>query len=171
ADVLLWRKSKRKASAITLGLATLIWVLFECMEYHFLTLLSHFLILSIVAIFLCSNLNLAPTLFKKSPEIRFSEQEFAEFALRARAEVNRLCAILHGVACGRDLKKLFVAVVSLWMLSVLGTCCNFLTLVYIVIVGMQTVPLFYEKHQDKVQRWTHIATLEMRKQYKAFDRK
>jgi len=54
ADVFLWRN--KKVSASTLGVATAIWILFELLEYHLLTLVCHFVILALAGLFLWSNL-------------------------------------------------------------------------------------------------------------------
>ncbi|XP_022878753.1 reticulon-like protein B5 [Olea europaea var. sylvestris] len=53
ADILLWRD--KKISAVVLGVATTIWVLFELLEYHLLTLVCHILILALGVLFLWSN--------------------------------------------------------------------------------------------------------------------
>lgn len=53
ADVLLWRN--KKISASVLAGATVIWVLFEWLEYHFLTLVCFAVILAMLAQFLWSN--------------------------------------------------------------------------------------------------------------------
>lgn len=53
ADVFLWRN--KKISAVFLGGATAIWVLFEVVEYHLLTLLCHVLMIALAGLFLWSN--------------------------------------------------------------------------------------------------------------------
>lgn len=53
ADVLLWRN--KKISAGLLSAATVIWVLFELLEYHLLTLICHILIAALAVLFLWSN--------------------------------------------------------------------------------------------------------------------
>lgn len=53
ADVFLWRD--KKISAGVLGGATAIWVLFDVLEYHFITLVCHALILVLAVLFLWSN--------------------------------------------------------------------------------------------------------------------
>jgi hypothetical protein len=53
ADLVLWRN--KKISGGVLAGATAIWLLFEVMEYHLLTLLCHCLILSLAVLFLWSN--------------------------------------------------------------------------------------------------------------------
>lgn len=52
ADVLLWKD--KKTSAAVIGGATVLWVLFEVVDYHFLTLISHVLIGVLAILFLWS---------------------------------------------------------------------------------------------------------------------
>nr|CAB3497976.1 unnamed protein product [Digitaria exilis] len=52
ADVLLWRN--KKISSSVLALATAIWVFFEWLDYHFLTIVSFALDSFVLTHFLCS---------------------------------------------------------------------------------------------------------------------
>jgi len=49
ADVLLWRN--KKISSSVLGVATLVWVFFEWLDYHFLTILCFLLALGMAVQF------------------------------------------------------------------------------------------------------------------------
>ena len=60
ADVLLWKD--KKTTAVVIGGATVIWVLFEVLDYHLLTLLSHVMIGVLAVLFLWSK---AITFIKK----------------------------------------------------------------------------------------------------------
>lgn len=170
ADVFLWRD--KKLSAAVLGVATLIWVLFELVEYHLLSLLCHVSILALGGLFLWSN---AHTFIKKSPpqipEIHVPEEPFLLIASSLRNELNQGFVILRSVALGRDLKKFFMVVVGLWIISVVGNWFNFLTLVYICFVLLHTVPMMYEKHEDKVDPFAEKAFKELHKHYLVFDEK
>jgi membrane glycosyltransferase len=53
ADLFLWRN--KKISVGVLAGATAIWLLFEVMDYHLLTLLCHCIILTLAMLFLWSN--------------------------------------------------------------------------------------------------------------------
>ncbi|KAL3517226.1 hypothetical protein ACH5RR_024128 [Cinchona calisaya] len=170
ADVLLWRN--KKISAAVLGGATAVWVLFELLEYHLLTLVCHILILALAILFLWSN---ATTYLKKSPpripEVRLPEEPFLQFAAALRFEINRALAVLRAVASGRDLKKFLVVITGLWFFSIIGSYCNFLTLFYITFVLLHTLPVLYEKYEDKVDPFVEKAMIEIRKQYAVFDAK
>ena len=53
ADVFLWRN--KKISAGVLGGATAVWIFFELLEYHLITLVCHLSIFSLAVLFLWSN--------------------------------------------------------------------------------------------------------------------
>ncbi|CAA2969816.1 reticulon B2 [Olea europaea subsp. europaea] len=168
ADIFLWRD--KKISAGVLGVATTIWVLFELLEYHLLTLVSHILIFALTILFLWSNVSAfikkAPP---KIPEVIIPEDVVLGVASALGIELNSALAILRDIACGRDLKKFLAVVAGLWVFSVLGSCCNFLTVFYICFVLLHTVPVLYEKYEDKVDAFAEKAEAEFEKQYAVFN--
>ncbi|ONK79204.1 uncharacterized protein A4U43_C01F3980 [Asparagus officinalis] len=137
ADVFLWRN--KKISASVLGGATAIWVLFELLEYHLLSLVCHCLILSLAVLFLWSN---ATTFINKSPphipEVSIPEDLTVNIALSLRYEINRGLAVLRSIASGKDLKKFIIVI---------------------------TVPVLYEKYEDKVDSFGEKAAAEFKKHY------
>uniref|UniRef100_A0A5B6YZG7 Reticulon-like protein n=1 Tax=Davidia involucrata TaxID=16924 RepID=A0A5B6YZG7_DAVIN len=170
ADVFLWRN--KKISAGVLGGATAIWVLFELLEYHLLPLVCHILILLFAVLFLWSN---ASTFINKSPpcipEVHLPEDPFLQVASALRIEINRALAVLRHIACGRELKKFLGVVAGLWVLSIVGSWCNFLTLFYICFVLLHTLPVLYEKYEHQVDSFAEKAMIEIKKQYAVFDAK
>jgi hypothetical protein len=170
ADVFLWKD--KKISAGVLGGATVIWVLFELVEYHLLSLVCHVLIGALAILFLWSN---ASTFINKSkphiPEVYIPEEPVLQVAAALRFEINRAFSLLRDIALGRDLKKFLSVVAGLWVLSILGSCFNFLTLFYIAFVLLHTVPVFYEKYKDQVDSFAEKAMVELNRQYIVFDGK
>ncbi|KAJ8555823.1 hypothetical protein K7X08_013319 [Anisodus acutangulus] len=170
ADVFLWRN--KKISAVFLGGATVMWVLFEVVEYHLLTLLCHGLMIALAGLFLWSN---ASTFITKStphiPEVHIPEKPVLEFASALRNEINRAFAVLREIASGRDVKMFLLVIGGLWLASILGGCCDFLTLFYIIVVVLHTVPVLYEKYEDQVDSFAEKALHELKKQYVVFDAK
>ncbi|QCD85089.1 reticulon-like protein B2 [Vigna unguiculata] len=170
ADVFLWRN--KKVSASTLGVATAIWILFELLEYHLLTLVCHFVILALAGLFLWSNLFIfvnkrAP----KLPQVHIPEEPILQFASALRIEINRALSVLRDIASGRDLKKFLSVIAGLWVFSILGSWANFLTLFYIAFVLLHTVPVLYEKYENQVDSFGEKAFGEIKKQYAVFDAK
>ncbi|BAF18016.1 reticulon-like protein B1 [Oryza sativa Japonica Group] len=170
ADLFLWRN--KKISVGVLAGATAIWLLFEVMDYHLLTLLCHCIILTLAMLFLWSN---ASTFINKSPpnipEVKIPEDLAVNVARSLRFEINRGFATLREIGQGHDLKKFLIVVVGLWVLSVLGSCCNFLTLFYIVFMVLYTVPVLYEKYEDQIDAFGEKAMIELKKYYAIFDEK
>ncbi|GKU89214.1 hypothetical protein SLEP1_g3380 [Rubroshorea leprosula] len=167
---MLWRD--KKISASVLGGATVLWVLFELLEYHLVTLVCHILIVSLAIPFLWSN---ASKFINKSPpgipEVVLPEKCTLEVASALTTEINRALAVAREVASGRDLKKFLGVIAGLWVLSIVGNKFNFLTLLYIVFVLLHTVPFVYEKHEDKVDSFAEKAIIEIKKHYAVLDEK
>lgn len=167
ADIFLWKD--KKVSAGVLGFVTLIWALFELVEYHLLTLVCHTLILALAVLFLWSNaasfINKSPPKF---PEVTLPEDIVLGVASALRAEINKALEILRNIALGKDLKKFLGVVAGLWVLSILGSCWNFLTVFYICFVLLHTVPYLYDKFEDKVDAFGEKAEAEIKKQYAVF---
>ncbi|AQK69965.1 Reticulon-like protein B4 [Zea mays] len=163
ADVLLWKD--KKTSAAVVGGATVLWVLFEIVEYHLLTLVSHVLIAALTILFLWSN---ATVFIKKSPpdvpEVQISEDLAVNIALALRADINKALALLREIALGHNLMKFLGVVVALWILSEIGELCDLLRLMYIV-------PILYHKYQDQVDNFAAKAHRELCKQYAVLDAK
>ncbi|KAK6158291.1 hypothetical protein DH2020_005605 [Rehmannia glutinosa] len=105
------------------------------------------------------------------PEISIPKEPVLDFASALRIEINRAYATLRDIASGKDLKKFLSVIVGLWVLSFLGSCCDFLTLLYTITMLLFTVPLFYEKYEDKVDFYAEKALAELKKQYAVFDAK
>ncbi|KAI4328850.1 hypothetical protein L6164_021173 [Bauhinia variegata] len=105
------------------------------------------------------------------PEIHIPEEPILQVASALRIEINRGFAVLRNIASGRDLKKFLIAIAGLWILSVVGNWSNFLTLFYISFVLLHTVPVLYEKHEDKVDPFAERAANELKKHYAVLDAK
>ncbi|KAE8679538.1 Reticulon-like protein B2 [Hibiscus syriacus] len=170
ADVFLWRN--KKISAGVLGGATAIWVLFELIEYHLLTLICHVSILCLALMSLWSN---AHTFIHKTPphipEVHLPEEPFVQVASAMTIGINRAFKLLQDIASGRNLKEFLMVIAACWVLSIVGSWCHFLTLFYISFVLLHTVPVFYEKYEDKFDPFAEKAMIEIKKQYAVFDAK
>ncbi|KAL2622672.1 hypothetical protein R1flu_002877 [Riccia fluitans] len=168
ADVLLW-KNKPLSAGVLAG-TTLVWILFEWSGYTLLSLLSNVLLFLIVVFFLWSN---AAGLLNRSPppipELKLSEDTVVHTAKTLRVEINKVLAIAHDVALGKDFKLFLKVVAGLWVLSTIGAWFNFLTLVYIGVIASHTVPVLYEKYEDEVDKYGKVALDQAHVQYKKID--
>ncbi|KAK4790335.1 hypothetical protein SAY86_017639 [Trapa natans] len=170
ADIFLWRN--KKISATVLGASTAIWMLFELLQYHFITLVCHVAILVLAILFVWSN---AITFIHKSPphipDVAMPEKCVLEVVSALRYEINGGLAILREVASGRDVKQFLAVVMGLWAISVVGSWFNFITMFYITLVLLHTVPVLYEKYEDQVDALGEKAMIEIKKQYAVLDEK
>ncbi|XP_027344406.1 reticulon-like protein B8 [Abrus precatorius] len=168
ADVLLWRNKKISASVLT-G-ATVAWVLFEWLNYHFLTLFCFILVLGLLAQFLWSNasgfFNSSPS---KVPRVVLPEELFVNIATVIGDKVNMGLRFLQDVACGGNLKRFLIVVVGLWAGAVIGSWCNFLTVIYIGFVAAHTLPVLYEKYEDEVDNFVYKFFGQLQNQYRNLD--
>ncbi|KAG8388809.1 hypothetical protein BUALT_Bualt02G0163700 [Buddleja alternifolia] len=170
ADVILWR-NKQISGALLAG-ATVIWLLFERIGYRLVPFICHSLILSLATLFLWSNLSFFVN--KSSydfPEIALPEDLCKSFALLLTDRCNKTVVLFRNVAMGKDLKKFLYGILALWVVSVVGSWFDLLTLIYIVFVMLLTMPLLYEKHEDKVDTYAQQAKSKLKRQYSTLDEK
>ncbi|XP_006650682.1 reticulon-like protein B8 [Oryza brachyantha] len=168
ADVLLWRN--KKISSSVLALATAIWVFFEWLDYHFLTIVSFALVLGMVVQFVWSNFSSAlsgsPS---KVPRVELPEELFVNTAVAIGTQVNKFLSFLQDVSCERNLKHFVLAIVGLWAAAAIGGWCNFLTVIYIGFVCAHTLPVLYEKYEDQVDDFLYNILGLLRDQYQKLD--
>ncbi|XP_074574846.1 reticulon-like protein B8 [Curcuma longa] len=149
ADVLLWRNTKISSSI--LACATVIWVLFEWLNYHFLTLLAFVLFVGMLGQFAWSNVSVV---FSRStihvPRVVIPEDIFVDIAISLGAQINQFLGYVQDVASERNLRQFLVVAASLWAAAIIGTWCNFLTVIYVGFVCAHTLPVVYEKYEDEI---------------------
>ncbi|KAF3445024.1 hypothetical protein FNV43_RR14717 [Rhamnella rubrinervis] len=168
ADVLLWRN--KKISASVLASATAVWVLFEWLNYHLLSFICFALVLGMLAQFVLKNasglLNRSPS---KVPRLVLPDDLFVNIAVAIGSELNRALGYLQDIACGGNLKQLLVAIGSLWTAAVIGSWCNFLTVLYVGFVAAHTLPVLYEKYEDQVDSFVYKVLDHLQHNYKKLD--
>ncbi|KAL5218881.1 hypothetical protein ABZP36_019565 [Zizania latifolia] len=168
ADVLLWRN--KKISSSVLALATAIWVFFEWLDYHFLTIVSFALVLGMVVQFVWSNfssvLSGSPS---KAPRVELPDELFVNIAVAIGAQINKFLSFLQDVSCERNLKHFVLAIIGLWAAAVISGWCNFLTVIYIGFVCAHSLPVLYEKYEDQVDDFLYSCLGLLRDQYQKLD--
>ncbi|XP_078162971.1 reticulon family protein [Carex rostrata] len=167
ADVLLWRN--KKISSSVLGAATALWVVFEWLDYHFLTLVSFVLVLGMVVQFFWSNASGFLSSTRDVPRIKLPEELFVNIGVAVGAQVNKFLDLIQDISCGGNLKQFLIVVVSLWAAAVIGSWCNILTVIYSGFVSAHTLPVLYEKYQDQVDDFLYQVLGLLRSQYQKID--
>ncbi|XP_009356582.2 reticulon-like protein B8 isoform X2 [Pyrus x bretschneideri] len=168
ADVLLWRNKKISASVLTA--ATVVWVLFEWLNYHFLTLVGFALVVGMLVQFLWSNFSgMISSSPSKVPRLVLPEDLFVNIAVSIGAEINQGLAFVQDVAYGRNVKQFLMVVGSLWIAAVIGSWFNFLTILYIGFVAAHTLPVLYERYDDQVDSFVYQVLGLLQHNYRKLD--
>ncbi|GAB4833941.1 hypothetical protein Ancab_032188 [Ancistrocladus abbreviatus] len=151
ADVLLWRQKNLSLGVILITIS--VWLVFERSGYTLLSLSSSVLLLLLTILFLWAKsaalLNRpAPPL----PDLYLSEEMVDKVAAFVRARINALLSVSQDVALGKDSTLFFKAGACLLLISVVGGLTDFITLGYICLAILFTVPALYERYQDEINR-------------------
>ncbi|KAL3501772.1 hypothetical protein ACH5RR_036221 [Cinchona calisaya] len=164
ADILLWKN--KNLSAAILIVFTLIWFLFEVVEYNFITLLCHIAIIIMLIMFIWSTgagfVDWSPPDFHA---ITVSEATFRWLF----AKINWLLMKFYDISSGKDLTTFFLAITFLWILSVIGTSFSSMNLLYIGFLSSATLPALYERYQCEVDHLLSQGNRDVKKLYKKFD--
>ncbi|KAK4423537.1 Reticulon-like protein B14 [Sesamum alatum] len=168
ADVLLWRKRKLISSNTNWNSPILWFLLFEVVEYNFVTLLCHIFISTMLIVFVWStgagliDWNPPDPLALTIPEstVRWL---FAKF--------NTILLRFYYVSSGRDLKTFILAIAILWIISGIGNYFSSLNLLYTGFLCLITLPALYERYQDQVDYLASKGNRDMKKLYKKLDAK
>ncbi|KAF0905033.1 hypothetical protein E2562_000843 [Oryza meyeriana var. granulata] len=161
ADIILWR-DKRVSAAILAG-ATVAWYLFEVAEYHFLTLACYLAMLGMLVVFIWGNVSAFMNLpAPRIPEIFMSERTTGQVILALHSRLTWFVHRLYDIACGKDIKMLILTVLSLYIASVIASCCSSLTLLYLVVLSTMTLPALYENYESEVDHLVSTAVHDLR---------
>ncbi|XP_057733842.1 reticulon-like protein B9 [Arachis stenosperma] len=170
ADVLLWR-NKKISAAILIGM-TVIWFLFEVVEYNLVPLLCHISITIMLVLFIWSTM---AQIFKWNapniPDIILQDYLFEDLATIFHRGFKQLLPMLHYISSGIDLPRFLLIIVSLYMLSVIGTYLSFVNLLYIGFLCMLTLPIMYERYEEEINNLVGNVLVDLRKKYKQFEKR
>ncbi|XP_059595125.1 reticulon-like protein B12 isoform X1 [Vitis vinifera] len=168
ADVMLWRQKNLTVGILLVTLAA--WVVFELSGYTLLSLVSSVFLLLVSILFLWAKsaaiLNRpAPPL----PNLYLSEEIVNEVAAFIRTRTNTLLQVSQDIALGKDSRMFFKVAAYLWLISVVGGLTDFLTLGYISLVIVLTVPALYERYEDYIDRYVMMGYRKLQLLYMKLD--
>ncbi|KAH9603781.1 hypothetical protein KSS87_018807 [Heliosperma pusillum] len=168
ADILLWRNPK--VSALVLLGITFIWLLFEVIEYNFITLVCHISITSMLALFIYRTLaELCKWKLPEIPTMVMEESTFKHVVVVLHGKCNQLLSKLLEISSGKDIKTFLLAIGTLLMLSLVGTYLSTMNLLFISYICGQIVPFVYEKYEDDVDHFAGKLHGEMKQLYNRID--
>ncbi|KAL2938884.1 Reticulon-like protein B8 [Bienertia sinuspersici] len=140
--------------------ATAIWVMFEWLNYHFLSLICFAVALGMIAQFLWSNasgvLNRSPS---EVPRIQLPDEWFVNVGVAVGREVNRVLRYLQNIACSGNLKQFVMVISGLVAAAMIGAG----------FVAAHTLPVLYEKYDDQIDGFVENLLSRMTHHYKNID--
>ncbi|KAL3646167.1 hypothetical protein CASFOL_011347 [Castilleja foliolosa] len=149
---------------------TIVWVLFEWLNYNFISLVSFVLAVGLLVQFFWKNasgiINRSPA---NVPRLVLPNEFFINIGKAVGYEVNRGLGFLQDVACEGNLKQFLVVVASLFAAAIIGSWCNFLTLIYIGFVAAHTLPILYERYEDEVDAFVYKVLQQFQHNYRKLD--
>ncbi|EFJ22749.1 hypothetical protein SELMODRAFT_271164 [Selaginella moellendorffii] len=167
-DVLLWRK--KHLSASVLGIATLIYVLFEWCGYTVLSVFCNTFLLITIVLFVwslgASFTNRPPP---RIPELQLSEKTVQDVAHTVQLQFNNAVGAFRSIVLERNYVLFLKAAAGLWLLSTVGSWTSLLTLLYIGVIVAHIIPFVYDKYEDKIEHYMKVAVSEGKKQYSKVD--
>ncbi|XP_021753402.1 reticulon-like protein B11 [Chenopodium quinoa] len=168
ADVLLWRK--RFGSILLLVSSTSLWLLFERAGYNPLTFVANVLLLLVAILFFwAKSASLLNRPLPPVPDLEVSDKSIEQAADVIRVWLNRALAVAHEIAVCGNLRVLIQVAALLWLISYIGSLCNFVTFVYIGFLLALSVPVLYDKYQNQVDEKMHVACRLLDAGYRKLD--
>ncbi|KAL8102254.1 reticulon-like protein B12 [Apium graveolens] len=164
ADLMLWKHKNLNQGILIVAFAA--WVVFERSGYTLVTFVSAVLLLLFSILFLWAKSAAivnrpAPPL----PDFYLSEETVSKAASFIRKHINALLSISQDIALGKDTQMFMRVATYLLLISVIGCLMDFVTLGYISLVIVLTVPALYERYEDQIDKYVLLASRKMMQLY------
>ncbi|KVH92585.1 reticulon-like protein B13 [Cynara cardunculus var. scolymus] len=169
-DVIMWRRKRMSVGVLTT--ATVLWVVMEVYRFNFITVASW------IAIFLLSSLfawaNIFKLIYKEEPNMSglgISENTATRIANRIREFSEEATRWMFKVGAESEWYVFAATIAGLWLLSVIGSSTDLLTLLYIgTVVGM-IVPPIWVKYDYKIREYGKRLQMQSKRFYSTIDAK
>ncbi|XP_019185690.1 PREDICTED: reticulon-like protein B13 [Ipomoea nil] len=164
-DILLWKRKRLNIAAIVISTAT--WVALEIYRFTFITAASWVAMFVVAAFFIWGNID---RLLGKEPAADTSRMYISQQSAVKTADVFRRCVnqsveFTLRLGAEREWYVVAAAVAALWVLSVIASHLDLLTLLYIgELVGL-TVPVIYNKYEQKINESGQRLKVQYRRYY------
>ncbi|KAJ0037720.1 hypothetical protein Pint_22094 [Pistacia integerrima] len=167
ANIVLW-KNKALSAGILIGV-TIIWLLFEVVEFHFITLVCHFLTIMMIILLIWSK---SSSLIQIRTPHRIDEFNLSESTCAFLfGNLSWLLIKFYDISSGNDFRLFLLTLVLLWILSVIGEYFSSPSLLYFVFLCLETLPAICVSFQGEVDYLAGKSTQDMKKLFQDFNSK
>ncbi|QCE08584.1 riboflavin kinase [Vigna unguiculata] len=166
ADILLW-KDKISSATMVAGFS-IIWFLFEVVEYNFLTLLCHILMAIMLVLFVWYNA--AGLITWSLPQIYDFQIPEPTFRFLYQ-KLNSFLRNFYDISTGKDLTLFFMTITGLWVMSAIGNYFTTLNLLYILFLCLVTLPIMYERYEQEVNYLASKGNQDVKRLFNTLDNK
>ncbi|CAG7894983.1 hypothetical protein BRARA_B03022 [Brassica rapa] len=149
ADLSVWEN--KITSGITLVMATLIWFLFEIKETEPVPFLCSILLLLILLLFIWVKYGHLLFIWRPPTPEELQQEDSPVRALFS--EIEGLLLMLYEIAYGEDIKTFIWAILYVAIIYTIGSYINLLTIFYICLVCLLTIPVLYLQYQEVVDNF------------------
>ncbi|XP_050902938.1 reticulon-like protein B9 isoform X3 [Lathyrus oleraceus] len=104
------------------------------------------------------------------PEIILQESFFNDLALILYKRFNQILPLLFLLTCLSHLPVFLMIIVSLYVVSVIGSYFSFINLLYIGYLCMQTLPIVFERYDEEINNLFGDIMLVLKKIYRKFEK-
>ncbi|KAG8384448.1 hypothetical protein BUALT_Bualt04G0118900 [Buddleja alternifolia] len=149
-DLMLWRR--KQLNVLLLVGATASFIVMQIYQYNFITLFSWLAMALVVCFFFWGNIH--RLLKKESPdlsELEIREETAMNTATLSRQRVEDAIRMMFHVSAESEWFVFAGVVTFLYLLSMVATYLDLLTLCYIGVMGGMTMPVTYIKNEDKLR--------------------
>ncbi|KAL1804672.1 hypothetical protein DCAR_0830476 [Daucus carota subsp. sativus] len=170
ADLMLWRHKNLNQGILIVALAA--WVLFQRSGYTLISFVSAVLLLLFSVLFIWAKSAAivnrpAPPL----PDFYLSEETVSKAADFIRKHINALLSISQDIALGKDTQMFMRVFTYLLLISVIGCFMDFLTMAYISLFVVLTVPALYERYEDQIDKYVLMGYRKLMRLYVILNQK
>ncbi|KAL4581816.1 hypothetical protein LXL04_006347 [Taraxacum kok-saghyz] len=163
-DVVMWRKKRISIGVVTT--ATVLWVVMEVYGYNFITVASWIGILLVSSLFAWANIY--RLIYKEEPSMSglgISEGTATGIANLIRDSGEEAMRWMFKIGAQSEWYVFAAAVAGLWLLSVIGSYADLLTLLYIGTMVGTTVPMIWMKYENKIREYGEGLQMQSMKIY------
>lgn len=147
-------------SGIVLGICTFFYLLFELSGYTTISIIANTLLLGVIGSFVYATVTQllgksAMVLPEPNPEA--VDKFFTTFADKGKTITNNALGSAYRLAQGHEPALSIKTGFVLYMIAKVGALMNFMTLTYLIVLSVFTLPKVYDMYKEEIDKVVNMA--------------